>query len=179
MREIGDGTRRFFRTKGKPTPVKRISSRRIVARFFHPELVAFINPPLLHSVFIQDERFDKTENLHDVNPSPLFAFSDNWLPSFSFRVSLVTFLCKKMYELNPCYVHRWGGETIKKINKLRLHRLNLHTRFSMLKAAILPVFVPILVGDLVLPSFFRREISLLLWKIWKIREGKIRSSWKS
>lgn len=45
MREIGDGTRRFFRTKGKPTPVKRISSRRIVARFFHPELVAFINPP--------------------------------------------------------------------------------------------------------------------------------------
>lgn len=106
MREIGDGTRRFFRTKGKPTPVKRISSRRIVARFFHPELVAFINRPLLHSVFIQDERFDKTENLHDVNPSPLFAFSDNWLPSFSFRVSLVTFLCKKMYELNPCYVHR-------------------------------------------------------------------------
>lgn len=70
MREIGDGTRRFFRTKGKPTPVKRISSRRIVARFFHPELVAFINPPLLHSVFIQNERFDKTENLHDVNPSP-------------------------------------------------------------------------------------------------------------
>lgn len=70
MREIGDGTRRFFRTKGKPTPVKRISSRRIVARFFHPELVAFINLPLLHSVFIQDERFDKTENLHDVNPSP-------------------------------------------------------------------------------------------------------------
>lgn len=102
MREIGDGTRRFFRTKGKPTPVKRISSRRIVARFFHPELVAFINPPLLHSVFIQDERFDKTENLHDVNPSPLplSAFSDNWLPSFSFRAfRWLPFCAKKCTNL--------------------------------------------------------------------------------
>lgn len=177
--KLATGHGDFFVRKANQLRWKEFRRVALSLVFSIRSLLLLLTPPILHSVFIQDERFDKTENLHDVNPSPLFAFSDNWLPSFSFRVSLVTFLCKKMYELNPCYVHRWGGETIKKINKLRLHRLNLHTRFSMLKAAILPVFVPILVGDLVLPSFFRREISLLLWKIWKIREGKIRSSWKS
>lgn len=132
------------------------------------------SPPSL--VFIQDERFDKTENLRD-GKIPPSAFSDNWLPSFSFCAFRWLLLHAKKYTkylIRATFTDEAGGkkERIKRINKLRLHE-NLYTRFPwLLKVAILPGFVPILAWR-PLPRSSKENFP---WKIWKAREGKIRSS---
>lgn len=168
----------FFRKANQQLRWKEFRRVALSLVFSRPELVAFINNPLPRSVFIQDElSFWWNWKFTRWKFPPPSVFSDNWLPSFSFRWLLL--YAKKCTSLIRATDSRIRQGEIKKL--INCDYTNLYTRFSMVaekKVATPPkVFVPIL-ERLVISFFLRREI--FLWKIWKTRERfKIRSSWKS
>lgn len=68
--KLATGHGDFFVRKANQLRWKEFRRVALSLVFSIRSLLLLLTPPLLHSVFIQDERFDKTENLHDVNPSP-------------------------------------------------------------------------------------------------------------
>lgn len=109
----------FFRKANQQLRWKEFRRVALSLVFSRPELVAFINNLFPRSVFIQDElSFWWNWKFTRWKFPPPSVFSDNWLPSFSFRWLLL--YAKKCTSLiRATFMGEKGDD--KKINKLRLY----------------------------------------------------------